>query len=81
MVDNVRSMAGMIRGFLPMGDEQRGQSLIIVAFLIIALLAAVGLAVDLGLMYVEKVRLGRAVDAAALAGAQELPDESAATTA
>jgi hypothetical protein len=29
-------------------------------------------------MYVEKVRLGRAVDAAALAGAQELPDEAAA---
>jgi hypothetical protein len=61
-----------------MGDGQRGQSLIIVAFLIVALLAAVGLAVDLGLMYVEKVRLGRAVDAAALAGAQELPDENAA---
>jgi len=60
------------------GGDQRGQILIIVGLIIIALLAAVGLAIDLGLMYVEKVRLGRAVDAAALAGAQELPDEFAA---
>jgi hypothetical protein len=78
MVDRMRSLRGRIRIRIPKGDQQRGQSLIIVAFLIVALLAAVGLAVDLGLMYVEKVRLGRAVDAAALAGAQELPDTSAA---
>jgi hypothetical protein len=73
MAERARSVARRIQDLVPMGDEQRGQSLIIVAFLIVALLAAVGLAVDLGLMYVEKVRLGRAVDAAALAGAQELP--------
>jgi hypothetical protein len=78
MMEKARSIASRIQGLVPMGDGQRGQSLIIVAFLIVALLAAVGLAVDLGLMYVEKVRLGRAVDAAALAGAQELPDENAA---
>ncbi len=78
MVDRLRSSGGTIRVLMLKGDQQRGQSLIIVAFLIVALLAAVGLAVDLGLMYVEKVRLGRAVDAAALAGAQELPDETVA---
>jgi hypothetical protein len=78
MTEEKRSMAQRIQDRVPWGDGQRGQSLIIVAFLIVALLAAVGLAVDLGLMYVEKVRLGRAVDAAALAGAQELPDEAAA---
>ncbi|HUS69438.1 MAG TPA: vWA domain-containing protein [Anaerolineae bacterium] len=78
MVEETRSVARRFQDLVPMGDGQRGQSLIIVAFLIIALLAVVGLAVDLGLMYVEKVRLGRAVDAAALAGAQELPDEGAA---
>jgi hypothetical protein len=58
--------------------EESGQSLIIVAFAIIALLAIIGLGVDLGLVYVERVRLGRAVDAAALAAAQELPFEEAA---
>jgi len=78
MAEETRSVARRFQDLVPMGDGQRGQSLIIVAFLIIALLAVVGLAVDLGLMYVEKVRLGRAVDAAALAGAQELPDEAAA---
>jgi hypothetical protein len=78
MVEKARSLCSRLHGLVPVADGQRGQSLIIVAFLIIALLAAVGLAIDLGLMYVEKVRLGRAVDAAALAGAQELPDENAA---
>jgi hypothetical protein len=78
MAEETRSVARGLQDLIPWGDGQRGQSLIIVAFLIVALLAAVGLAVDLGLMYVEKVRLGRAVDAAALAGAQELPDEAAA---
>jgi hypothetical protein len=58
--------------------DGNGQSLIIVAFAIIALLAIIGLGVDLGLVYVERVRLARAMDAAALAGAQELPWEEAA---
>jgi hypothetical protein len=78
MVENLRTIFRRIGRLIPKREQQQGQSLIIVAFLIVALLAAVGLAVDLGLMYVEKVRIGRAVDAAALAGAQELPDESAA---
>jgi uncharacterized membrane protein len=43
-----------------------------------ALLVIVGLAIDLGLMYIERIRLGRACDAAALAGAQELPYEEQA---
>jgi hypothetical protein len=78
MVHKLRFLKLRCRALIRGKDHERGQSLIIVAFLIVALLAAVGLAVDLGLMYVERVRIGRAVDAAALAGAQELPDESAA---
>jgi hypothetical protein len=38
----------------------------------------VGLAIDLGIMYIERTRLGQAIDAAALAAAQELPNEIAA---
>jgi len=56
----------------------RGQALIIVAFAIIALVALVGLAVDLGLVYIERIRVRRAADAAALASAAELPLEAAA---
>jgi Flp pilus assembly protein TadG len=58
--------------------DENGQAMIIVVFSIIALMAIIGLGVDLGVVYVEKVRLARAVDAAALAGAQELPTEAAA---
>lgn len=58
--------------------SQGGQSLIIIILALIALLAFVGLGIDLGLVYVERVRLARAADAAALAGVSELPLEAAA---
>ncbi|MFQ5614123.1 MAG: TadE/TadG family type IV pilus assembly protein, partial [Anaerolineae bacterium] len=58
--------------------SQRGQSIIILAFAFMALLAFMGLALDLGLVYIERVRLRRAVDAATLAGVTELPNESQA---
>ncbi len=59
-------------------SNEKGQSLIIIAFAFIGIVALVGLAIDLGVMYVQRTRLGQAVDAAALAGAQELPNEIAA---
>jgi Mg-chelatase subunit ChlD len=49
--------------------------LLIIGFAVFVLLVIIGLAIDLGLMYVERIQLGRACDAAALAGAQELPFE------
>ena len=60
------------------GGGSQGQALIIIIFGIFGLLILVGLAVDLGLYYVERVRITRAVDAAALAAAYELPLENAA---
>jgi hypothetical protein len=57
---------------------QRGQSLVIVILAMIGILALVGLSIDLGLVYVERVRAGRAADAAALAAVVELPAETAA---
>lgn len=58
--------------------SERGQSIILLAFVFVSFLIIVGLAIDLGLVYIERVRLGRAVDAAVLGGVQELPDEEAA---
>ena len=58
--------------------NEKGQSLIIIAFGIITLIAFIGLAVDLGIAYVERIRIRRAADAAALAAAAELPLEGAA---
>ncbi len=63
--------------FLP-SQSEKGQSLIIFAFSFVGLLAAMGLALDLGLIYAERVKLNRAIDAAVLAGVTELPIENAA---
>ncbi len=59
-------------------QREEGQSLILVAFAVVALVGFVGLGVDLGLAYIERVRIQRAADAAALAAASELPLENAA---
>ena len=58
--------------------REEGQSLILVAFAIVVLVGFVGLGIDLGLVYVERARIQRAADAAALAAAAELPVENAA---
>ncbi len=61
-----------------LGREQSGQSLIILSAAAIGLMIIVGFAIDLARMYTERIRLGRACDAAALAAAEELPDEGLA---
>jgi hypothetical protein len=58
--------------------RERGQSLVLVVFALIGLLAFVGLGIDLGLVYVERVETGRAADASAQAAVAELPGEQAA---
>lgn len=60
-----------------LGRDETGQSLIIMALAIVALVGIIGLGVDLGMAYAERVQLSRAMDAAALAAAQELPLEEA----
>jgi Putative Flp pilus-assembly TadE/G-like len=67
-----------------MGEEQaldrqeRGQTIILVALALIALIAFAGLATDVALVYVAKGHLQRAIDAAALAAANKLPDQAEA---
>ena len=67
-------------GYRVLQGQQRGQSLVIVTFAFIGILAFVGLAIDLGWVYVERVRVAQAADAAALAGASDLPLEGGAHT-
>lgn len=52
--------------------DERGGILALVAVAMVMMLASTGLAVDLGRGYVERLRLGRAVDAGALAAARTL---------
>jgi hypothetical protein len=56
-----------LRRFL--SRQSRGQILVIVALAIVVLIAIVGLALDVGLMFIDNARLRRAVDAAALSAA------------
>ncbi len=61
-----------IRTLLDERASERGQSLVIVALVMIGLLAIVGLAVDVGFLFARRAQLSAAVDAAALAGVTEL---------
>ena len=58
--------------------EESGQSLVMVVLLLSVLLSFSALIVDVGLLYAEKAKLQNAADAAALAGAQFLPDKTLA---
>src|SRR5262245_55421729 len=67
-----------------MGDKmkklrsERAQALPVIALLAVVLLGMIGLAIDVGRLYVARAELSRAVDAAALAGVLEMPDVPAA---
>lgn len=58
--------------------NEKGQSIIIITFAFLGLIAMLGIALDVGLVYIERVRLKRTVDAAALAAVTELPSEEEA---
>lgn len=58
--------------------DEKGQALPLFALLAVVLIAFAGLAVDVGGAYVSKSNLQKAVDAAALAGAKDLPNAAVA---
>ena len=53
---------------------ERGQALVIMVFAILALLVIAGLAIDGGMVYLERRRMQNAADAAALAGTRKLAE-------
>ncbi len=55
-------------------NQEKGQSIVIVAMVMIGLLAMVGLAVDVGLVYARGAALSKAVDSAVLAAVTEVID-------
>lgn len=60
--------------------DERGQVLILVTISLMTLLTMVGMVLDIGIALEHRRQLQNAVDAAALAGAQMLPDTVAAST-
>lgn len=55
-------------------DRERAQVLPIMALLLVAFIGLLGLAIDVGRLFVARTELSRALDSAALAGVVELPD-------
>ena len=68
-------MAKKIHNYKFSFQEERGQSIIILAFSFVGIVFMLGLALDLGMVYIERVSLKRAIDAAVLSGVVELPVE------
>ncbi len=62
-------------------EDERGQTLPVVALMFTVLLGMAGLVLDVGRIYVDYRQLQASTDAAALAGAQALPGSAAATQA
>ena len=58
---------------------ERGQILLVVILALVALLGIAAFAIDVGYAYYAKRQLQSATDAAALAGAQDLPNAAMAT--
>lgn len=61
--------------------SERGQSLLLMAGLLVVLLGMAAFVIDLGNAYFSSRQLQAATDAAALAGAEDLPNSTAITTA
>lgn len=64
--------------------SEKGQMLVVLALAMVGLLAAVGIAVDTGVLLMRQTHLARSIDAAALAGVTELsssPDPDTALLA
>lgn len=72
----IKKLARGLASFGP--SEEQGQAIIIVALAMVALVLFAGLALDAATIYAGQSRLKRAIDAAALAGVVELPNEPAA---
>ena len=66
-------MKALIIGSCSKLGNRSGQAMVIMAVAMIVLLVAAGIGVDLGYIYLSRNRLQNMVDAAVLAGAQELP--------
>ncbi|MCJ7511050.1 MAG: pilus assembly protein TadG-related protein, partial [Dehalococcoidia bacterium] len=61
--------------------QELGQGLVLAALGMLVILGFAAMAVDVGYWLAQKGEVQKAVDAAALAGAWELPDDSVAATA
>ncbi|MBK8906060.1 MAG: hypothetical protein IPM53_33080 [Anaerolineaceae bacterium] len=62
------------------GPQEKGQSIVLIALMMVAIIAFVGIAVDVGFIFARGSQLQAAIDSAALAGVVELSDWSTNNT-
>ena len=65
----------------PLRDGQRGQALVLMAFLLVVLLSAAALVIDIGDLYYSYQELQSATSAAAMAGGSAITDGTGVSTA
>ena len=65
----------------PLRDGQRGQALVLMAFLLVVLLSAAALVIDIGDLYYSYQELQAAASAAAMAGGSAIPNGTGISTA
>lgn len=70
----------LLKKILHLWNDQKGAALFIVATAMVSLLGFTALVTDIGLIAANRQKLLNIVDAAALSGAQELPDTAKAVT-
>ncbi|MBZ4654245.1 MAG: Protein of unknown function rane [Peptococcaceae bacterium] len=68
-----------VKLFQLMVKEEKGSALVLMALALTVLLSSVAIVTDVGIAYLNKIQVANAADAAVLAGAQGLPDETKAT--
>ncbi|MFZ5754763.1 MAG: pilus assembly protein TadG-related protein [Bacillota bacterium] len=61
--------------FRKMIGEERGSALVLIALALTVLLSSVALVTDVGIIFLNRIQVANAADAAALAGVQALPDD------
>ncbi len=64
----------------PIGKREKGQSIVLIALMMVAIIAFVGIAIDVGFIFARGSQLQSAIDSAALAGVVELSGWSPGNT-
>jgi len=63
--------------FNQLKNEEKGSTIVLVAMGMVVFLGFTALVIDVGLLYLNRTKLANAIDAATLAGVQELPQDPA----
>lgn len=73
----MKAMEGHLRSKFNSYMDQKGATTVLVCLMIVVLMGMAALAVDVGMLYANRIKMSNAADAAVLAGVRELPVDPA----